>query len=56
MGFPNWDGVANGSRPFQVYCDACMDGFGAALEQEQADGSMKPIVYISRATFDSERH
>ena len=43
-------------RPFHVYCDACIDGFGTALEQEQADGFMKPIAYISRATLDSERH
>ena len=40
--FPNWDAVADGSRPFHVYCDACIDGFGADLEQEQADGSMNP--------------
>ena len=52
--FPNWDAVADGSRPFHVYCDACIDGFGAALEQEQEDGSIKPIAYISRATLDSE--
>ena len=54
--FPNWDAVADGSRPFHVYYDACIDGFGAALEQEQADGSIKPIAYVSRATLDSERH
>ena len=56
LGFSNWDAVADGSRPFQVYCDACIDGFGAALEQEQEDGSIKPIAYIRRATLDSERH
>ena len=33
--FSSWDAVADGSRPFHVYCDACVDGFGAALEQEQ---------------------
>ena len=54
--FSSWDAVADGSRPFHVYCDARIDGFGAALEQEQEDGSIKPIAYISRATFDSERH
>ena len=43
-------------RPFHVYSDACIDGFGAALEQEQADGSIKPIAYTSRATLDAERH
>ena len=54
--FPNRDAVADGSRPFHVYYDACIDGFGAALEQEQVDGSTKTIAYISRATLDSERH
>ena len=39
-----------------MYCDACIDGFGAALEQEQTDGSIKSIPYISRATLDSEKH
>ena len=53
---PGWDAVADGSRPFHVYCDACIDSVGAALEQEQPDGSMRPILYISRATLDSERH
>ena len=51
--FSDWDAVTDGSRPFHVYCDACIDGFGAALEQEQADGSIKPIAYISRVTLDS---
>ena len=39
-----------------MYGDACTDGFGAALEQQQSDGSMKPVTYINRATLDSERH
>ena len=54
--FPNWGAIADGSRPFHVYSDACIDGFGVALEQEQSDYSMKPIAYISRATLDWERH
>ena len=33
-----------------------LDGFGAALKQEQEDGSTKPIAYISRATLNPERH
>ena len=36
-----------------MYCDACIDGFGAALGQEQTDGSIKPI---SQVTLDSGRH
>ena len=39
-----------------MYCDACIDGFGAALEQEQPGGSSRLIAYISRVTLDSERH
>ena len=31
---PDWDAVADGSRPFNVYGNACADGFGAALHQE----------------------
>ena len=54
--FPDWNAVADGSRPFHVYCETCIDGFGAALEQKQPDGSVRPIAYISRATLDSERY
>ena len=53
--YPDWDAVADDSRPFRLYCDASIDGFGATLEQEQPDGSVRPIIYISRATLDSER-
>ena len=55
LGFPDWDAVVYGSRPFHVYCDACIDRFRAILKQEQADCSKHPIVYINRATLDSER-
>ena len=54
--FPDWDAVADGSRPLRLCSDACIDGFGACLEQEQPDKSVKPIVYISRATIPSERN
>ena len=33
-----------------------MNEFGATLEQEQPDGSVTPIAYISRTTLNSERH
>ena len=52
----DWDVVADNSRPFRLYCDASVDGFGATLEQEQKDGSIRPIVFISRATLESARH
>ncbi|CAB1107221.1 unnamed protein product [Ectocarpus sp. CCAP 1310/34] len=54
--YPDWDAVSDGSRPFHLYCDASRDGFGGTLEQEQPDGSIRPIVFISRATLDSEGH
>ena len=53
--FPDWDAVADNSRPFRLYCDASRDGFGAALEQEQPDDPVRPILFISRATLDTER-
>ena len=53
--FPDWDAVEDGSRPIRVYCGASIDGFGATLEQEQPDGSVRPIAYVSRATLDSKR-
>ena len=48
--------MEDGSHPFRVYCNASIEGFGATLEQEQPDGSVRPIAYVSRATLDSERH
>ena len=45
--YPDWDAVADNSRPFLLYCNASVDGFGATLEQGQKDGSIRPIVFIS---------
>ena len=54
--FPDWDAVIDKSRPFRLHCDASTDGLGATLEQEQLDDSIRPIVYISRATLFNERN
>ena len=54
--FPDWDAVIDKSRPFRLHCDASTDGLVATLEQEQPDGSIRPIVYISRATLSNERN
>ncbi|CAB1102179.1 unnamed protein product [Ectocarpus sp. CCAP 1310/34] len=54
--FPDWAAVEDDSRPLRLCSDACIDGFGASLEQEQLDGSVRPIVYISRATLPAERN
>ena len=53
--YTDWDAVADNSCPFRLYCDASLDGFGAIIEQEQFDGTVRPIIYISRATLNSER-
>ena len=53
--FSDWDAVIDKSRPFRLHCDASTDGLGATLEQEKLDGSIHPIVYISRVTFSNER-
>ena len=53
--FPDWDAVIDTSRPFRLHCDASTAGLGATLEQEQPDGSIRPIVYISRVTLDNEQ-
>ena len=54
--FPDWDAVIDTSRPFRLHCDASTAGLGATLEQEQPNGSIRPIVYISRATLDNEQN
>ena len=54
--FPDWDAVTDKSRPFRLHCDASKAGCGSILEQEQRDGSIRPIVYISRATLANEQN
>ena len=56
LAFPDWDAALDGSRKFHLYCDASKDGLGATLEQEQLDGSIRPIVFLSRATLPNERN
>ena len=54
--FPDWDAGIDTTRPFRLDCDASTAGLGATLEQEQPDGSVRSIVYISRATLDNEQN
>ena len=54
--FPDWDAAIDKSRPFRLHCDASTDGLGATLEQNQPDGSIRSIVYISQATLTNERN
>ena len=41
--FSDWDAVIDKSRPFRLHCDTSTDGLGAILEQEQLDGSIRPL-------------
>ena len=54
--FPDGDAVIDTTRPFRLHCDASTAGLRATLKQEQPDGSVRPIVYISRATLDNEQN
>ena len=54
--FPDWDAVIDRSRPSRLHCDTSTDGLRATLEQEQPDGSTRPIIYISRETLTNERN
>ncbi|CAB1116486.1 unnamed protein product [Ectocarpus sp. CCAP 1310/34] len=54
--FPDWAAIEDNSRPLWLCSDACIDGFCTSLEQEQLDGSVRTIVYISRATLPAERN
>ena len=54
--FPDWDAVIDTSRPFRLHCDASTAGLSATLEQEQPDGSIRPIVYTSRVILDNEQN
>ena len=56
LDFPDWDAVIDTSRPFRVHCDANTAGLGVTLVQEQSDGSIRPIVYISRPTLDNDQN
>ena len=52
--FPDWDAVQDGSHFFQLHTDTSTDGFGAVPNQPQLDGSVRPILYISRASLPNE--
>ena len=54
--YPDWDAVIDTTRPFCLHCDASTAGLGATLEQEQPDGSIRSIVYISRVPLDNEQN
>ncbi|KAI8498470.1 hypothetical protein Bbelb_236720 [Branchiostoma belcheri] len=47
--------VADHNKPFIIQVDACDNGIGAVLSQEDADGRDHPIAYRSRKLTDRQR-
>ena len=43
-------------KPFYVSTDASEYGYGAVLEQQQDDGSFRPIAYFSRNYTSAQRN
>ena len=55
LALPDFEDAISGSRKFQLVTDASADGLGVVIEQQQPDGSIRPLRYLSRTTLDSER-
>jgi hypothetical protein len=50
LAFPDW------KLPFRLYTDASDYGLGAVLSQQQADGSERVVLYLSRLMDKHERN
>ena len=55
LAFPDFEAAISGSRKFRLVTDASADGLGVVIEQQQPDGSIRPLRYLSRSTLDNER-
>ena len=53
--YPDLGAARDKSGKCMLCCDASEAGFGAALEQAQSEGTVRPIVYLSRATSPNEQ-
>lgn len=56
LAFPNFDDAIAGVRKFRVITDASTDGLGAVVEQDQPDGTTRPLCFLSRSTLPNERN
>ncbi|CAN0593696.1 unnamed protein product, partial [Laminaria digitata] len=56
LAFPDFTAAISGERPFQLITDASADGLGAVIEQEQNDGTTRPICFLSRSTLTNEKN
>ena len=55
LAFPDYPAAVSGERPFRLVCDASCDGLGAVIEQQQQDGTIQPLSFLSRTTLPNER-
>ena len=55
LAFPDFEAAISGSRKFRLVTDASADGLDVVIEQQQPDGSVRPLRYLSRTTLDNER-
>ncbi|CAB1111520.1 unnamed protein product [Ectocarpus sp. CCAP 1310/34] len=55
LAFPDYEGAITGKRKFRLITDASISGLGAVIEQEQEDGTVRPLCYLSRSTYPNER-
>lgn len=49
----DWVAIEDASRPITLCCDACSDGIRHAVTEIV---SMRSVVFISRATLDTDRN
>ncbi|CAB1111159.1 unnamed protein product [Ectocarpus sp. CCAP 1310/34] len=54
LAFPDYAAAIDGTRKFRLTTDASISGSGAVLEQPRDDGTVRPLVYISRSTLPNE--
>ena len=55
LAFPDFEAAISVSRKFRLVTNASTDGLGVVIEQQQPDGSVRPLRYLSRTTLDIKR-
>lgn len=52
--FAHWNTNYDGSKPFRLHHDACINNFGATFEQGQPGDHVRSIIFISQADPGSQ--
>ena len=56
LAFPDLAAAISGDRPFHLITGASADGLGAVIEQDQSDGTIRPIGFLSRSTLPNQKN